>query len=277
MNIKERINKNKVNYSLFDSDFTKESVYILGLLWADGHIRQQQRLTSINCSETDINEVIPVFSKTGEWRVSKIIEKTFNGKKVKNQKRISTSTWGLFEILSQYDYLDKSFSSPNKILNLIPNELKKYWFRGFLDGDGCVKIGKKYGVEIVFAGNYEQDWTFMVNLCNELKINFSIDKRIVKNGKYSHFRINKKNDVKILGEFIYSEYDNIGFSRKYNKFLEVITYIKGKDSVLWSETETQFLIKNYNKIGGKQCSTILNKNITSIYNKIKLLKLKKEI
>ena len=93
MNIKERINKNKINYSLFDSNFIKESVYILGLLWADGHIRQQQRLTSINCSETDINEVIPIFNKTGEWRVSKTIKKTFNGKMVKNQKRISTSTW----------------------------------------------------------------------------------------------------------------------------------------------------------------------------------------
>ena len=277
MNTKERINKNKVNYLLFNSDFTKESVYILGLLWADGYIRQQQRLTSINCSEIDINEVIPIFNKTGEWRVSKTIEKTFNGKKVKNQKRISTSTWGLFDILSQYDYLNKSLSSPNKILNTIPNELKKYWFRGYLDGDGCIKIGKKYGVEVVFAGHYEQDWVFMMNLCNELKINFSIDKRIVKKGKYSHFRVNKKNDVKILGEFIYSEYDNIGFSRKYNKFLEVISYIKKKESILWNETETLFLIENYNKIGGKQCSTILNKNITSIYNKIRLLKLKKEI
>ena len=80
-----------------------------------------------------------------------------------------------------------------------------------------------------------------------------------------------------MGEFIYSEYDNIGFSRKYNKFLEVISYIKKKESILWNETETLFLIENYNKIGGKQCSTILNKNITSIYNKIRLLKLKKEI
>jgi hypothetical protein len=277
MNIKERINKNKINYSLFDSNFIKESVYILGLLWADGHIRQQQRLTSINCSETDINEVIPIFNKTGEWRVSKTIKKTFNGKRVKNQKRISTSTWGLFDILTQYDYLTKSFSSPNKILNVIPNELKKYWFRGYLDGDGCIKLGKKYGVDIVFAGHYEQDWNFMVDLCNELNISFSIDKRVTKKGKYSHFRINKKNDVKILGEFIYYEYDNIGFSRKYNKFLEVISYIKNKESIFWNEAETTFLIENYNKVGGKQCSIILNKNINSIYNKIRLLKLKKEI
>jgi hypothetical protein len=277
MNIKERINKNKINYSLFNSNFTKESVYILGLLWADGHIRRQQRLTSINCSEIDIDEVIPIFNKTGEWMVSKTIEKTFNGKKVKSQKRISTSTWGLFNILTQYDYLTKSFSSPSKILNTIPNELKKYWFRGYLDGDGCIKLGKQYGVDIVFAGHYEQDWNFMSDLCNELGISFSINKTVTKKGKYSHFRVNKKNDVKRLGEFIYSEYDNIGFSRKYNKFLEVISYIKNKESIFWNETEKIFLIENYNKIGGKQCSIILNKNINSIYYRIRLLKLKKEI
>ena len=69
----------------------------------------------------------------------------------------------------------------------------------------------------MFAGTYEQDWSFIVNLCNELNIDYSIDRRIVKKGKYSHFRVNKKNDVKVLLDFIYSEYSNIGFSRKFKK------------------------------------------------------------
>lgn len=277
MNIKEKKNKNKIDYSLFNKNFTKESAYILGLLWADGHIREEKKLTTINCSEIDINDVVSVFFKTGDWLLSKTIKKTHNNKEVKNQKRISTTTWGLFEILKDNDYLIKSYSSPNKILNLIPNELKKYWFRGYLDGDGCIKLGKKYGVEVVFAGNYEQDWCFMVDLCIELDIKFSIDKRVVEKGKYSHFRINKKNDVKKICDYIYSEYDNLGFSRKFKKYLEVISYIKNKEKLFWCEKDVNFLKENYKILGGKKCSELLKKDLNSVYNKIRLLKQKKEI
>ena len=56
-------------------NFTKESVYILGLLWADGHIREEKKLTTINCSETDINDIKYVFEKTGHWLLSGTIKK----------------------------------------------------------------------------------------------------------------------------------------------------------------------------------------------------------
>lgn len=274
MNIKERKNKKKVDFLLFNKDFTKESVYILGLLWADGHIREKNKLTTINCSEQDINDVESVFKKTGSWLFSKVIKKTFNNKEVKNQKKISTTTWGLFEILKDNDYLIKSYSSPNKILNIVPKYLEKYWFRGYLDGDGCIKLGNKYGVEVVFAGHYEQKWDFMIDLCNKLNIDFSIDKRIVKKGKYSHFRINKKNDVKKFCDYIYSDYDDIGFTRKYKKYLEVNAYIKNKEKFFWSEKDINFLKENYKIIGGKKCSDFLKKDLKSIYNKIRLLKQK---
>ena len=218
MNINEKLNKNRVNFSLFKDNFIKESVYILGLLWADGHIREKTKTTMINCSEIDINDIIGVFKKTGEWNISKPIKKYFNGKEVKTQKKVSTTTWGLFEILKDNDYINKSSMSPNKIIKLIPNDLKKYWFRGYLDGDGCIKLGKKYGVEIVFTGPYNNDWSFMINLCQSLGIDYSIDNRLVKLGGYSHFRINKKNHVKKICDYIYSDFDNIGFKRKYEKY-----------------------------------------------------------
>ena len=129
----------------------------------------------------------------------------------------------------------------------------------------------------MFAGTYEQDWSFIVNLCNELNIDYSIDRRIVKKGKYSHFRVNKKNDVKVLLDFIYSEYSNIGFSRKFKKYQEVIKYIKDKEIKYWSIDDVNFIKKNYNIIGGKKCAEILGKNLNSVYNKIRLLKTKKEI
>lgn len=217
----ESKNKPKVNHILFDTEFTKESVYILGLLWADGHLREENKTTSISCVQSDIEEITPIFIKTGKWLISKPIKKYFKGNEVKTQKKIHTTTWGLFETLKEYGFLTKSTGCPIKMLNKIPNEFKKYWYRGFLDGDGCIRLGKRYGSSIVFSGPYKQNWGFLEELCNLLNIHFSIDRRIVELGGYSYFIIYRKNDVKILGDYLYSDYDGIGFSRKYKKYLDV--------------------------------------------------------
>jgi hypothetical protein len=103
INKSESKNKSKVHFKFFDVELIRESAYILGLLWADGHIREEKKLTTINCSEIDINDVVSVFFKTGDWLLSETIKKTHNNKEVKNQKRISTTTWGLFEILKSYE------------------------------------------------------------------------------------------------------------------------------------------------------------------------------
>jgi hypothetical protein len=277
MNKGENKNKKKVDVSLFENKFNKESSYILGLLWADGHIMEKHKLTSINCSESDINDVINVFLKTGHWNISKPIIKTHKGKQVKNQKKISTSTWGLFEILKKNDYINKSNSTPNKILHSIPEDLKKYWFRGYLDGDGCIKLGKKYGIDVVFAGPYNQDWSFMIDLCNKLNINFTINNWVVKMGGYSHFRVNKKNDVKILCDYIYCDYDSIGFSRKYKKYIDIINYIDEKSIRFWSKKDEEFLIENYGKITSVECSKQLDKKLSSVYNKVSQLKKQNKI
>ena len=61
------------------------------------------------------------------------------------------------------------------------------------------------------------------------------------------------------------------------KYQEVIKYIKDKEIKYWSIDDVNFIKKNYNIIGGKKCAEILGKNLNSVYNKIRLLKTKKEI
>jgi len=268
----ENKGKNIVNYRLFSKDFTKESVYILGLLWADGHIRPDKHLTTINAIKSDLDCVLPVFMKTGDWLYSEV-KKVNNNLKMKTQLRINTTTWGLCDTLIGFDFVDKSKVSPEQMLSKIPNTLKKYWFRGYLDGDGCIIVTNNR-VSVVFAGSYEQDWKFMVKLCDELDINYSINKHIVKKGGYSHFRVNKKLDVKKICDYIYDDYDGIGFSRKYKKYLDVLNYIDIKSKLFWSDKEVRVLIENYKVIGGNKCAKLLNKNLNSIYNKVRLLKSK---
>ena len=262
----ESKNKKIVNHTLFKNEFTKESVYILGLLWADGHVKNKNM--SISCVESDINEVIPIFLKTGDWLISNPIKKYFNGNEVKTQKRISTTTWALYNILEEYGFLTKSNGCPLEMINKIPDSLKKYWYRGFLDGDGCIRLGKKYGSSIVFAGPYKQNWFFLEKLCEHLNINFIIERKIIKLGGQSHFIVHRKKDVKILGDYLYCDYDNIGFSRKYNKYIEVNQRFINNNNKFWSNEDIIWLKENYKLLGGLTCAKKLNKTLVSIYNKI---------
>ena len=227
INKSESKNKSKVIFNLFNLDLTKESVYILGLLWADGHVRKNNKTISISCVMTDIEDVKSIFKTTGDWLISNPIKKYFNGNEVKTQKKIHTTTWGLYEILVDYGYLTKTNGCPLKMLKKIPDNLKKYWFRGYLDGDGCIRLGKKYGSSIVFSGPYNQNWLFLEELCKELEIHFLIDRRVVELGGHSYFTVYRKNDVKKLGDYLFSEYDNIGFSRKYKKYLDMCDRYNG--------------------------------------------------
>lgn len=267
----ESKNKKLVNYKLFNDIFTKESAYVLGLLWADGHLREENKTTSISCVQSDIEEVIPIFLKTGDWLISKPLKKYFKGNEVKTQKKIHTTTWGLYETLKEYGFLNKSYGCPINMIDKIPNKFKKYWYRGFLDGDGCIRLGKKYGSSIVFSGPYKQNWNFLEKLANFLNIHFLIDRRMVKFGGHSYFTIYRKNDVEILGKYLYSDYDNIGFSRKYKKYIDVCERFKENYNKFWSNEETKWLEENYHKLGGKKCAKKLNKNLTSIYNKVRNL------
>ena len=60
---------NKVNYKLFTETLTKESSYILGLLWADGSVHKKSNSISIECVREDINNFYPIFETVGEFNL----------------------------------------------------------------------------------------------------------------------------------------------------------------------------------------------------------------
>jgi len=64
-------NRNKLldkqlNESLpFTQNFTKEAVYILGLIWADGHVEKNSNKISLRLSHDDAIQLKPLFEKFG--------------------------------------------------------------------------------------------------------------------------------------------------------------------------------------------------------------------
>jgi hypothetical protein len=223
--MKEYNIKYKVDHNQFINVEAPEVAYILGLLWADGHVHflgtGKRNIVNIECVEEDLKECEWIFDKVGKWFKNYRVRKNR-----KPQMMIGTSNLRLALYLSQNDYTAKSERSACKILSTIPENLQHYWFRGLSDGDGCFYVNdkSKYG-QFVLASSYNQDWAYMEKLCNKLNIKYNINQQTqLQNNhlnKHSALRITGVSNIKKLGNYIYKnrENDDIGLDRKYNKFL----------------------------------------------------------
>jgi hypothetical protein len=246
--------KNIINTSLFTNDFTPESVYILGLLWADGYTDKKSNRVSIECVKDDIEYFYPIFQTTGDFKLS---ERQRPNRRL--QGTISKSSLELSTFLKENDYGDKSLSSPNKIISRIPKNLINYFYLGWSDGDGCFYYSKtKKIIQFIMSGAYDQDWNSLITICDELKIQFRIDKFITKkNHKYSRFLINKNVDILIFGKFIYNN-TSIGLPRKREKYNVIKEYVDDKKSLVFQcYDKSENLINEFPSL--KSASDWLNK------------------
>lgn len=212
-----------VNPEIFCNPRTKEVCYLLGLFWADGYIgtgtTNQNKVNyrlSLELQSDDFKTIEGLTDQTGKW--NKFV-RSRPGRKT--QTSIITHNKVLHEFLCQNNYGQKELG-PN-IIPIIPKSLLKYWYRGYLDGDGNIYIKNKI-IQVSFSAPYGQNWTFMENLSEQLGIKkFGIQRIVRKNGnKYSNFRItNQKDAIKLL-TFFYADYDEIGFPRKHEKYIQLI-------------------------------------------------------
>lgn len=217
--------KNRILFTLFEKIKDKEIAYILGLLWADGHVTFANNRTKTpvvkHSAKDDDNKIFKdILQFSGNWNTF-----TCNnvGTYAKTPKTISIN-WVSSRILGEFlignQYRDK-IQSPEQILNKIPEELKQYWFRGYFDGDGSVTIKNKGHHSIAFTGHEKQDWSFIIMLFKSIDIlNYKI--RIIESrgGKSSQVRISNKKDLVKFENYIYSDYDSnqLGLHRKRDQF-----------------------------------------------------------
>jgi hypothetical protein len=222
----------KIKYDMFIKNHTPESVYILGLLWADGTIRKKTNGFSLECVKEDIDYFYPIFLTTGEYG---LYTRERIGRRI--QKIIVGCSLELSRFLKENDYTNKSIMSPDKILLIIPENLKRYFFLGWSDGDGNFYLqergnGKKGLNQYSISGSYKQNWNALIKKCEELNINYRIDRFITKlNHSYSSFRICRSSDIIKFGDYLYKGTE-IGLKRKMNYFNRIKKYINDKPSII---------------------------------------------
>lgn len=212
-------------YYLPDSKFIEvhspEISYILGLLWADGYIAINARsyLAKTTNKSEDIDLLLPLLTPFLEgWSVRSSYA---NHPTYKPQTQLGRASKRLYNHLNQMGYTNR-LGGVCRVLDYMDPTLHKYWFRGFIDGDGCFYYNKKNKCkQFCVAGPFDQEWGFFTKLLDSLKIRYSVIRSTSKKGhKSSKVRVCGKANITLLGNYLYDDYEShrLGFERKYNTY-----------------------------------------------------------
>lgn len=244
------MNKNDIKSGFLTDTSNKVNVYLLGFLWADGWIVNAGYTHSLSMYliKSDFLQIEPMLYDFGirtfydrqRKRKGENFGRVSRGTTIQNKEVIS--------FLWSNDYDKKSGCSPSKILSLIPTSLHHYFWRGYVDGDGC--ISKK---EIALWSVIEQDWSEAKKLTESLGVSHSIYTYVRKSGKHksSVFRMGGIDNIVRFGDFIYKDYDGIGLCRKYDKYL----LLKGRQKTMPRKTSKYigvFFASRMNKWGANK-------------------------
>jgi hypothetical protein len=202
--------------NIFENINSIYSSYIMGLLWSDGYIVGNN--IGIENLKEDIDDIKHIFERLGGFYYSERLRKN----RTKISACIQYCSKNIVNIFKSYNYENKSKDSPNLISMGIKDEKIKYFIRGIMDGDGCINFSNN-NPQIYFASTYEQDWTYLENIVNQLKVKYSIRRIINGKNKHSILYIGGRKNSLLFLDWLYLNYNNdqIGLKRKYNKYIEI--------------------------------------------------------
>lgn len=193
---------------------TKEFIYFLGYMWADGSICQVFRPNSnkgsfsvrIEISSDDYNQIESIFE-------SFITFSKYERKRNKNWKQ--TSVCGinnkyLFEFLDDLGFKNKSLGIQNVFNYCDSYNMGNYFILGYFDGDGYSDFSKV----LQWCGPYDTDWTTLEDFFKTYNINTGIYRHTTNKGhKYSEFKIQNRFGINWFINNILPD-NNFGLSRK---------------------------------------------------------------
>jgi hypothetical protein len=206
---------------------TKYGCYVLGFIWADGHINPKSNRVAIDLVREDSLEIYPIFEYLNDgWEL-------INKKKYNRCDNLDRKPQNIIKLCNKYfkdflienDYHKKSGISACKIISKI--KYKNYWLRGFFDGDGSLHVRKnrKNSAILSFASTYSQDWKFIEDILFNLKLkSYKIVRRKSKHGNSSIIKSESIYEIVNFLNYIYNDVSFVGLNRKYNKYLLILEF-----------------------------------------------------
>lgn len=227
--------KYNITFDLFQRQLTSYSAYILGLIWSDGWVCSNvndSKFGEIRFISTypDADHFSKILSKTGTWGEYR------SATSGKDRYTAYVRNLKFAELLIQNDYGSKTTVSADKILSTIPETLRRFFFLGVVDGDGCFSMTPTrrgyFNRRFSVASSYEQDWSYFENELNRLGVNYKIERYKNSTSSFSKIHVSAVDDIDRLGTFLYrtQDVDHIGLDRKYSTFREICSTGRRKTS-----------------------------------------------
>lgn len=224
------ISKKMPNQGYFKNIDTEEKAYILGFLAADGTIENND-----NKSQYSIKIVVNSIDRKLLEDIKKsfgalVDIKDFNTTTKLPQGGECNSSFSSLTIhgkelvkdLNKLGVTSKKSLTLNVNYNKIPQELKRHFWRGLMDGDGTFGV---YGKKKILSMNI----TTSIYMCETTKqellnifpnLHISYYQAINCNQNTKRFIITTQKDVYDFLQYIYED-SHIYLERKYKKFLEI--------------------------------------------------------
>lgn len=203
-------------------------VYLHGFMWGDGYV--SKKACQLYIVQKDSREVQAIIK-------NEIKFKTYTYKPQGNRQTVEVIRFNneYKDFLIQSGYCSKSLDSPEKILSIIPKELHFYWWRGYVDADGCFcKCKNKLGGSFSIAAPIDKNWMKESELMRSLDIqSFNIRKTKFQKGdkihKSSTLSMTHNKEIKKIGQYIYQG-KIFGLKRKYKKYQSLLQGFKKQTS-----------------------------------------------
>lgn len=214
------------NFSAFKNIDSEISAYLLGLIFADGHIHKNGYYLNLDLAERDV-ELLDmlktyIFGDSCEIKYCKRIIESTN----KVYLKLVVSSKEICDDLKMFGLTnDKSFSIK---FPSIKQEFYRHFIRGYFDGDGSVgKTKDKIIVSIISNDNFlNQIQDILFNVCKIKKTKILFANRKISNIK--KFNITRISDMYSFYMYLYND-ANFFLKRKKLRFVQVFdTYTEKK-------------------------------------------------
>ena len=207
-------------FSIID---TESKAYLLGLIYADGNVREHNGGYYLSMELKREDEYMLCFLAS-ELKCNNLIyrrDRQTNMGDSHMSSFTSCNSKQLFDDLLKFGIVPNkshNYDSFRNIKNIVPKNLIKHFLRGLIDGDGSISNRRKCRNQNVVA-IYQNSLEFCNNFDSLLKYamdDYSIFTSLIKNKQTGVYclRYRRINDIKKILEFLYKD-STINLVRKY--------------------------------------------------------------
>lgn len=211
--------------SFFEKIDSHEKAYILGLIMTDGNIIKDYNGFEIQLTEADgyilekIGDLIGASKTHTVQRIDCSHKRTKKGfTNAKDMIRLTVHNRKIAEDLRELGVVKRK----TKILRYngcVPDEFLSSFFRGLVDGDGCMGVDKRGYPYVRLASASHNFICDLLSIGSIMDFKFSVCKQICKNGNYISILNVLGGKTKILKniEQMYNDKGDFYLRRKYEK------------------------------------------------------------